>query len=424
MQHLGSFSAAQRGFTSTVDELAAFGGTPAVRKDSVTAWPAASDLHLEALETVIKSGRFHRVNHPIVAELEERLAKWTNYWQFRAVATGTSAIHIALDCYKSGGRSVVTSALNWPGALGPIHFAGLQPIFVDVTLEDATLDPVMAGQYLSQDCASVLITHVFGNAAKLPAFRREVRRFGSVALVDDCAQAIGAVVSQRSGEPLDSDAIAISANGAKHLGAGELGLVCSRHADLIDHVDRVSLTSSSRNGERVFSPMTQGYNYRPNVFSSAVALSRMNTLDFQLAERRRNAAYVWSVLSSLPGLHPLFDAANPDNSFLSLPLRIDCEVLDMPASPATRDFILDLLKAEGVPVCVWLTKPAFEYLPYWRNKWSIEDFPNTKLILDTMFYISEIAPPNDISVMRHYVDAFHKVWEALPSLRSQMTKRN
>jgi len=29
MQHLGSFSAAQRGFTSTVDELAAFGGTPA-----------------------------------------------------------------------------------------------------------------------------------------------------------------------------------------------------------------------------------------------------------------------------------------------------------------------------------------------------------------------------------------------------------
>jgi dTDP-4-amino-4,6-dideoxygalactose transaminase len=409
-------------------QLAAFGGQRVVPEDLVVSWPAAHSGHLAALNRVIRSGKYHRVNHPVVMALEQDFAAWTGHWTVRAVSTGTAAIHVALDYAREQGprqqgAKVVAAALNWPGAIGPIAFAGLEPVFVDVSLADAAIDPVAAAGALSGDTAAVLITHLFGNPVLVPGLREAVRATGRVRLVDDCAQSI-AVTTSRDGEtPLDSDALALSGNGAKHLGAGELGLLCTADPGLIDHVDRVSLTSSARNGERVFSPMTAGYNYRPNVFSASVALSRLPELDEQLAQRRQNAAVLGDRLAGLPGLLPLYDAGRPRNSFLNFPMRIDPARLGLPPGPAARDLIVELLQAEGVPVWVWLRKPVWEHLPFWRDRWSLADFPNTRTLLDTMFYLSEIAPPNDDTAMHAYADAFEKVWSALPELRAEIARR-
>ena len=105
-----------------------------------------------------------------------------------------------------------------------------------------------------------------------------------------------------------------------------------------------------------------------------------------------------------------------------MPLRLDPQALDLPETPQVRDYVINLLQAEGVPLWVWLRRPVFAYLPAFRDKWSSRDFPNTQKLLDTMFYISEIAPPNGKPVMRAYADAFHKVWAVLPSLRAEIRR--
>jgi dTDP-4-amino-4,6-dideoxygalactose transaminase len=418
---------ARPGTPSAKAQLAAFGGQRAVPEDLVVPWPASHSGHLAALNRVIRSGKYHRVNHPVVTALEQDFAAWTGHWTVRAVSTGTAAIHVALDhareVARGQGTKVVAAALNWPGAIGPIQFAGLEPVFVDVDLADAAIDQAAAARALSDDTAAVLITHLFGNPVLVPELRAAVRATGRVRLVDDCAQSIAVTTSRDGAAPLDSDALALSGNGAKHLGAGELGLLCTADPGLIDHVDRVSLTSSARNGERVFSPMTAGYNYRPNVFSASVALSRLPELDEQLAQRRQNAAVLGDRLAGLPGLLQLYDAGQTRNSFLNVPLRIDPARLGLPPGPAARDLIVEFLQAEGVPVWVWLRKPVWEHLPFWRDRWSLADFPNTRTLLDTMFYLSEIAPPNDDTAMHAYADAFEKVWSALPELRAEIARR-
>ncbi|RWO03795.1 MAG: hypothetical protein EOS07_32435 [Mesorhizobium sp.] len=64
------------GTTSTYDSmLARFGGTPAVPTGSVTPWPAPQKRHSKALKSVVTSGKYHRVNHPIVTAAEERSLK-------------------------------------------------------------------------------------------------------------------------------------------------------------------------------------------------------------------------------------------------------------------------------------------------------------------------------------------------------------
>ncbi|CDZ68248.1 Glutamine--scyllo-inositol transaminase [Neorhizobium galegae bv. orientalis] len=390
-------------------------------RGTITAWPAATKEHLDALAEVVASGRYHRVNHYIVGNLEERFARWTGNWAVRAVGSGTAAIHIAIDYYKDRGSRVLTSALNWPGAVGPISSCGLEPTFVDVELNGAGIEPYAASKMLEPDVAAVLTTHLFGNNILVPNLRVSAREKG-VALIDDVCQSIAATNPIVDGDYIDSDVLALSGNGAKHLGAGELGFVLTKDTSVIEHVDRVSLTSSSRDGARIFSPDSLGHNYRPNVFSAAVAHYRVKHLDQQLQGRRTNAATLWQGIRHLPGLLPLFDPCDKHNSVLSFPLRIVPEELGLPPGSAGRDLILKLLHAEGVPVCVWLTKPVFEYLPGTRGKWSKGDFPNTMLLLDTMLYVSEIAPPNDVDVMKLYINAFHKVWEALPNLSSQTTR--
>ncbi|PDT49534.1 DegT/DnrJ/EryC1/StrS family aminotransferase [Sinorhizobium americanum] len=396
-------------------KLAFFGGDPVFSPERITTWPAAQKKHLDALRAVVESGKYHRVNHPIVTELEQNLSMWTGKWMVRAVGSGTAAIHIALDYFKSRGERVVTAALNWPGAVGPIAICGLRPIFVDVDLDLAGIDQKSTAEKLAPNVAALLTTHLFGNNILVPDARSAARTQG-VALIDDVCQTIAAAKAIFDGTHLDSDALALSGNGAKHLGSGELGFILTEDSNLIEHVDRVSLASSARNGERIFSPCAQGYNYRPNVFSSSIANTRITNLDTQLQKRRNNGQLLWGMIRELPGLLPLFNPSDQHQSMLNFPLRIEPESLGFSAGPAGRDFIVNLLKAEGVPVWVWLRKPVFEYLPNIHDSWRAADFPNTMKLLDTMFYISEIAPPNDADVMELYAAAFHKVWKALPRL--------
>ncbi|RWX74837.1 DegT/DnrJ/EryC1/StrS aminotransferase family protein [Neorhizobium lilium] len=411
--------ASARSLRSIDTSVALFGGTPVIAPGRVTLWPAAKRKHLKALASVVESGKYHRVNHPLVTELEGRLAEWSGGLSVRAVGSGTAAVHVALDYYKDRGHHIVTSALNWPGAVGPISISGLEPIFVDVEPRLAGMDDKSASGLLEPDVAGVLITHLFGNNILAPNLRAAARAKG-VALVDDVCQSIGAVRGIVGGSHLDTDVLALSGNGAKHLGAGELGFVLTRDPNLIDHVDEVSLTSSSRNGARIFSPNSKGYNYRPNVFSASIANYRLKHLDQQLEKRRNNAFLLWREIGQLPGLAPLFDPSDRHQSMLNFPLRIEPEQLGFPSGPVARDFIIKLLQAEGVPVWVWLTKPVFEYLPDVRGKWSKADFPNAMRLLDTMFYVSEIAPPNDAEIMKLYAAAFHKIWAALPNLISKI----
>ncbi|WEJ08708.1 DegT/DnrJ/EryC1/StrS family aminotransferase (plasmid) [Sinorhizobium sp. M103] len=314
--------ASQANSASPEMKLAFFGGNPVLPPERITAWPAAQKKHLDALRGVVESGKYHRVNHPIVTELEQNLSMWTGKWMVRAVGSGTAAIHVALDYFKNCGDRVVTAALNWPGAVGPIAICGLRPVFVDVDIDLAGIDQKAAADKLAPNVAALLITHLFGNNILVPDARSSARGQG-VALIDDVCQTIAAAKAIFNGAHLESDALALSGNGAKHLGAGELGFILTENRNLIEHVDRVSLASSARDGERIFSPCAQGYNYRPNVFSSSIANMRITNLDAQLEKRRSNGQLLWSMLRELPGLLPLFNPSDQHQSMLNFPLRIE-----------------------------------------------------------------------------------------------------
>lgn len=393
--------------SSKTKALAFFGGHKTLSDGDIVPWPAPTEEHVDALIDVVKSGRYHRVNHPAVASLETEFNAWTTPIRWKAVSSGTAAIHVALDYYGTPGRRVGAAALNWPGAVSPIYVAGMRPIYMDVSLNDACLETRVASNEGTAP-SIVLNTHLFGNRSQFPV-APELR-----CIIEDCAQAIGAVRDLRM-RPNLRTAIVVSGNGAKHLGAGELGLIGGDDPGLLEHVDYVSLSSSSRSGGRVFSPMSLGFNYRPNPFSAAIATTRIRDIQSQLDSRRNNVNNLWKAISVLPGLRPVFRLDETANSYCVMALRIVPAELGLPECGAVRDRIVDLLISEGVPASVWMRKPVWEYLPY-REEVSLDDYPHTKCLLRTMFHISEVAPPNNARTMQLYAQAFFKIWDAIPYL--------
>lgn len=395
-----------------IDNLAYYGGKRVIKEGEYAVWPSPCEEDLLALKRVVAGEKYHRVNNPIVIELEEKLKKWSGFTEGRAVNTGTSAIHIGMEYFSQKHNTVIISALNWPSAVAPIYMAGMKPIYVDVNLEDACLKEDEVLNALEENSSAlVFATHLFGNVSYLKKVRSYIADKESLEIFDDCSQGVGiSRMFSHSEKTTYTNAIAFSGNGAKHLASGELGILLANNKELIEFVDYISLSSSSRNGERVFSPFTKGFNYRPNVFSCAIAISRLSSLDLQLYIRRKNMLYLYKNIKELKGIRQLFFPYDDFKNCYGVPYLIELNHLGLPEKSVYRDYIVDLLYAEGVPVSVWLKKPVWEYLDYEKTNCNIENFPNTKKILNTMFYITEIASPNTEDTMRKYTNAIRKVW--------------
>jgi len=395
-----------------INDLKYYGGSKTVHEGDYTTWPNPCEEDLTALKRVVNGEKYHRVNNPIVAEFEKKLKKWSGFAGCRAINSGTSAIHIGMGYFSNKHKNVIVSALNWPGAVAPVYMAGMNPVYVDVDIKNACLDETSVLQKLNDGSANlVLATHLFGNVSYLDNVRKLMADNDYMDIFDDCSQ--GMDISRMFATDKKScytSGIAFSGNGAKHLASGELGVLLTMDKELIAYVDYISLSSSSRNGDRFFSPFTKGYNFRPNVFSCAVAISRLSSLKEQLNVRKKNVLYLNDQIKDLTGLKPLFNKDDENSNYYGAHFRICLEELGLPTKAAYRDFIVKLLYEEGVPISVWLKRPAWEYIDYKRTNCDIMDFPCTKLLLDTMFYITEVAGPNTEYTMNLFAQAIKKVW--------------
>lgn len=405
-------------------KIAYLGGEKTLEKGDFSTWPSPCESDLQALQNVCAGEKYHRVNNPIVLKLEEDLKSWVGCYGCRAVSTGTSAIHIGMEYFSKRHQKVVVSALNWPGGVAPIYWAGMEPIYVDVNLDNACMSEKEVLEVIESEKESVVfVTHLFGNTSYIAKVREVARSNNQIAIFDDCSQGVGISKYIFNNLNMFSNAIAFSGNGAKHLASGELGILLSDDPEIIRYVDYVSLSSSSRNGERVFSPFTKGFNYRPNVFSCAIANSRLESLDIQIDTRKNNVLYLYNKLKALRGIRALFDSCDKNNNFYGMPLCIELEEIGYPAEARYRDFIVDLLYEEGLPVSVWMKKPVWEYLDYKKTNCNIKDFPNTIKLLNSMFYVTEIAGPNNYEVMDKYVLAFRKVWDFIINERDYIVRK-
>lgn len=242
---------------------------------------------LSAVAAVVDSGWL--VHGPQHAAFERELAALVGAARALGVASGTDALELALRATMPPGRSAVATVANAGGYTTTAALrAGFDVALVDVEAEALLIDPADVTRVLGErpDVGVVVVTHLYGRAADVAAVRAAAAPHG-VAVVEDCAQAIGARTPEGAVGSL-ADAAAFSFYPTKNLGAlGDGGAITTGRADVAAAVTALRQYGW---GEKYEVTRAGGVNSRLDEVQAAVLRTRLPRLAAGNARRREIAA--------------------------------------------------------------------------------------------------------------------------------------
>lgn len=126
------------------------------------------------------------------AAFETELAAYLGAADAVGVASGTDALELAIKAVMANGRSTVLTAGNAGAYTSTATVrAGYTPRYADIDPRTLCVTPETVGAALTDDVGVVVVTHLYGYLGDGKALRAMCDERG-IALVEDCAQAIGA----------------------------------------------------------------------------------------------------------------------------------------------------------------------------------------------------------------------------------------
>lgn len=238
---------------------------------------------LEAVDSVFKSGQLILGSRGIAFERE--MAAYIGVNGGVGVNSGTDAIYIALGAAGvSTGDEVITVPNTAVPTVAAIQVLGARPVFVDVRDDDLLMDVGQVEAAITPRTRAILPVHLYGQCVDLDPLMEIARRHG-LAVVEDCAQAQGALYRNRRAGSIGI-ASTFSFYPTKTLGAyGDGGMVLS------DDQAVVKLARSLRfyGMESSYYAERHGFNSRLDEVQAAILSLKLPRVDRWIARRREIA---------------------------------------------------------------------------------------------------------------------------------------
>jgi dTDP-3-amino-2,3,6-trideoxy-4-keto-D-glucose/dTDP-3-amino-3,4,6-trideoxy-alpha-D-glucose/dTDP-2,6-dideoxy-D-kanosamine transaminase len=238
----------------------------------------------QAIARVLASGWF--VLGPEHSALESELAEYLGVKRVVLVGNGTDALELALAAVGVERGDRVLTVAN-AGAYGSIaaRLLGAIPVYCDVSPETLLATPELVRAAIESSPVkpkAMIVTHLFGAMAPIESIVAVAREFG-IAVVEDCAQSIGA---RRDGRQSGSfgDIATTSFYPTKNLGAlGDGGAVFTNNTELADRVQRMRQYGWDSKYHIAYD---HGRNSRMDELQAAIVRAKLPHLD-DWNERRR-----------------------------------------------------------------------------------------------------------------------------------------
>ena len=298
-----------------MSRLALKGGKP-IRNAKSNLWPKwpVWDEHEEtALLKVLHSGVWS-YNGPRERKFNEAFARFTGTKYALSLANGTVTLQLALEACGIGyGDEVIVPGLTWQATAAAALDINAVPILVDVTEDTWCMDPAEVEAAITPQTKAIIPVHLYGSFADMDALGKIARRHG-LKVIEDCAHKHGGEwKGQKAGSIGDIGSFSFQLS--KLITAGEGGALTTSDSALYERLDalrncgrRPEPESDAGKGEGVYADegnFLQSGNYRLTDFQAAMLLESLKRLPAQNKVRDRNAIYLNSQLSQLPGIMPM-----------------------------------------------------------------------------------------------------------------------
>lgn len=228
----------------------------------------------------------------VVQRFEQAFAKMVGVDHCVTCASGTDALILALrslDITVGDGIALVANA-GFYGSTA-VHTVGATPVYVDVNDTTLCMCPESLDAVLKHSpIKAVIVTHLYGQMADVSSIAALCRQHG-VMLIEDCAQACGAVDSSGSMAGSFGDIACFSFYPTKNLGAyGDGGALCCNNPEFAARI-RVIKQYGWRLKYQVDIPF--GMNSRLDPVQAAILFRKLPYLD-NWNKRRREIATMYS----------------------------------------------------------------------------------------------------------------------------------
>jgi len=332
--------------TSSKEELAINGGTPAVTIEYTERWPHVTDEEIEAIERYLRDRGL--LDYTVLEEFERAFADYHQVPYALATNNGTSALHCALFAVDVGpGDEVIVPTYTWLASATPAVACGAVPVFCDIDPQTLTMDPADVARRITPRTKAIMCVHLFGHPVDMDRILDLARPRG-IAVVEDSSHAHGSTYKgQLVGTIGDIGCFSLQAS--KAMVAGEGGVLIAKKKDywqravcLYDHarirtLDDEVLSSYGASG--------LGFKYRMHQLAAVIGKVQLRHLDEVLASRAENLNYLSAGLRDVPGIDPPYTAPDVTRGGW---YGYVCQYKPEEIGGPSRERYLDVLQAEGV----------------------------------------------------------------------------
>jgi dTDP-4-amino-4,6-dideoxygalactose transaminase len=335
---------------------------------------------LDAVAETLRSGWL--TMGPRTQAFEEAFAAQLGARHAVAVSSCTAALHLAYLAAGVGpGDEVVVPSFTFAATASAAVYCGARPVFADIlSREQPSLDPADVERRITARTKAVCVVHYAGYGAAETVALRELCDAHGLPLIEDVAHAPSATLHGRKlGTFGLAGAFSFFSN--KVLSVGEGGLLCTDSdevAALARSYRSQGMTSGTwdRHSGRTdtYDVVGLGYNYRLDEPRAALALSRLEGLEEDIARRRELTMRYRELLAGVPDLFVPFTGSQVgDSSAYVMPIML--------REDGRQGDVAQRLRERGIQTSIFY--PSIHRFTAYRERFPEVSLPVTELASTT-----------------------------------------
>jgi perosamine synthetase len=281
---------------------------------------------------------------PKVQSFERSWEQYFNVKHAVSVNSATSGLIAALGAIGlEPGDEVIVSPWTMSATATAILVWNAIPIFADIEESTFNLDPLNVISKITNRTKAIVVTDIFGHAAKLNELKDIAKAHGLI-LIEDAAQAPGALYKGQFVGTV-ADIGVFSLNYHKHIHTGEGGVCVTNNSEFAEKMNLIRNHAEAVVHAKGVTdlPNMIGFNFRLGEIEAALGIEQLKKLPSILAERAKLTQHLISLLKNLPGLRLPIIEADCTHVFYVFPFIIDRQLISLP-----RADIVGALRDEGL----------------------------------------------------------------------------
>ena len=319
-------------------------------------WPQVGEEEIEAVVAALRKSKedgsylCSAAGGGPTEEFEKQFADFMGGEYATCTCGGGPALHIAvMAAGVEAGDEVIVSPYTWGQTVSCILQQNAIPIYADIDPKTYTLDAESVEAKISPYTKAIVVVHIYGHPADMDPIMEVARKHG-LQVIEDCAQATGALYKGRRVGTI-GDFGCFSIGDGKQMIGGEGGLLLTNEERSYE-LANVFGQHPSRQHKTVKDPDLRHYidsliyTYRIHPVAPVIAGVQLKYLDKWNSERRANHGLLSKGLEEVPGIEPVYVSPDCEHVYHQYSPSFVSEEVE---GVSKRTYVR-ALAAEGVPI--------------------------------------------------------------------------